>query len=137
MPTIPDSNVLLDLILRDPVWFNWSAQHLADRRQKGELYINPIIFSESSGRFTRYLLFQRVLERLGVALEQLPWEAAFEAGKAHIDYRKAGGPRSRTLPDFLVGAHAMVKGYTLLTRDAARYRSYFPKLDIIAPDTHP
>ena len=55
----------------------------------------------------------------------------------HRKYRRSGGLRERVLPDFLIGAHAAVKSYRILTRDAARYRTYFPDVDIIAPDTHP
>lgn len=69
--------------------------------------------------------------------EGIPWEAAHEAGRAHREYRRRGGARDRTLPDFLIGAHAQVKGYRLLTRDPRRYREYFPAVDIVAPDTHP
>jgi predicted nucleic acid-binding protein len=135
--TIPDSNVLLDLLMQDPVWYNWSANHLQSSREKGHVVVNTIIFAESSAQFDGHVEFQKMLSLIGVDLQELPWEAAYVAGRTHIAYRKSGGTRTRTLPDFLIGAHASVKGYRLLTRDASRYRTYFPKLDIIAPDTHP
>lgn len=135
--TIPDSNVLLDLLLRDPVWFNWSASQMQNSREKGRLVVNAIIFAESSAQVDGYMEFQKILAQIGVDLEECPWEAAYAAGRTHLAYRKSGGTRVRTLPDFLIGAHASAKGYSLLTRDASRYRTYFPELDIIAPDTHP
>jgi predicted nucleic acid-binding protein len=135
--TIPDSNVLLDLIMRDPVWFNWSAGQMRNSREKGRLVVNAVVFAESSAQVDGYGEFQKILAQIGIDLEECPWDAAYEAGRRHFAYRKSGGTRVRVLPDFLIGAHAKAKGYRLLTRDAARYRSYFPELDIIAPDTHP
>ena len=135
--TIPDSNVLLDLLLRDPVWFNWSASQMQNSREKGRLVINAVVFAESSAQVDGYGEFQKILAQIGVDLEECPWEAAYVAGRTHLAYRKSGGTRVRVLPDFLIGAHASAKGYSLLTRDASRYRSYFPELDIIAPGTHP
>jgi predicted nucleic acid-binding protein len=66
--------------------------------------------------------------------EALPYEAAFLAGKAFLRYRRAGGTRTAPLPDFLIGAHAAVAGHRVLTRDAVRYRTYFPSVALIAPD---
>jgi predicted nucleic acid-binding protein len=66
--------------------------------------------------------------------DPLPWEAAFLAGRCFLTYRKRGGARRSPLPDFYIGAHAAVAGMTLLTREAARYRTYFPRLDLITPD---
>lgn len=65
--------------------------------------------------------------------ESLPWEAGFLAGKCFVKYRRSGGARRSPLPDFYIGAHAAVDGLTLLTRDARRYREYFPALNIIGP----
>jgi predicted nucleic acid-binding protein len=65
--------------------------------------------------------------------ETLPYEAAFLAGKAFIAYRRRGGTRTSALPDFYIGAHAAVRGHRLLTRDATRYRTYFPTVELIAP----
>jgi predicted nucleic acid-binding protein len=110
---------------------------MQNSREKGRLVINTIIFSESSAQVDGYTEFQKILGQIGVDLEECPWEAAYIAGRTHFAYRKSGGTRVRTLPDFLIGAHASFKGYRLLTRDASRYRTYFPELDIVAPDTHP
>ena len=136
-PTILDSNVVLDLLLIDPAWYRWSARQMADSLALGPLIINSIVFAESAPRFGDWGSLQRSMSQLGFEFEHLPREACFEAGKVHVVYRKAGGMRERTLPDFLIGAHAQVRGCRLLTRDPVRYRSYFPDLDIIAPDTHP
>ena len=127
-----DSNVLLDVITEDPTWRAWSDGALSDAADRGTLILNPIVYAELSGGFARIedldaALAPRVLRR-----EALPWEAAFLAGKALVQYRRRGGRRS-PLPDFYVGAHAAVRGYALLTRDAARYRTYFPGLSLIAP----
>ena len=129
-----DSNVLLDVLTEDPTWFDWSASALEEHAESAVLMINPIIYAEVSVRFAR-------IEELDVALpadlfkrEPLPWDAAFLAGKCFLRYRKAGGARRSPLPDFYVGAHAAIRGATLLTRDASRYRTYFPTLQLIAPD---
>jgi predicted nucleic acid-binding protein len=99
--------------------------------------INQLIVAEASARFAHEFEFEETFRFPLLVRDDLPWAAAFLAGSAHQRYRKKGGARERTLPDFLVGAHAAVKGYRLLTRDARRYRAYFPDLDIVAPDTHP
>ena len=135
--TIPDSNVLLDLLLRDPVWFNWSASQMQISGEKGRLVVNAIVFAEASAQVDGYTEFQKILAQIGVDLEECPWEAAYVAGRTHLAYRKSVGMRIRVLPDFLIGAHAVVKGYSLLTRDASRYRTYFPELELVTPDTHP
>jgi predicted nucleic acid-binding protein len=127
-----DSNVLLDVLTEDTEWFNWSSATLARCAETGPLIINPIIYAEVSIRFHR-------VEDLDAALgpdferRHLPWPAAFLAGKAFVAYRRRGGTRRAPLPDFYIGAHAAVEDLTLLTRDSARYRTYYPKLRIIAP----
>jgi predicted nucleic acid-binding protein len=127
-----DSNVLLDIFSDDPTWFDWSSDTLADLAERAVLVINPIIYAEVSVQFDR-------VEQLDEALagqfqrEALPWEAGFLAGKCYLSYRRRGGERRSPLPDFYIGGHAAVRGMTLLTRDAARYRSYFPGLQIVAP----
>ncbi len=137
MKTIPDSNVLFDLIQRDPVWLSWTMEKLQHSREAGQLVANTIVYAEVSGHFSDQGDLRNLFSRVGIELESIPWEAAYLAGRAHRAYRHAGGARTRVLPDFLVGAHAASMGYRLITRDSARYRTYFPQLDIIAPDTHP
>ena len=129
-----DSNVLLDLFEEDPVWYDWSAnqlQQLAD--SASPLIINTVIYAEVSVGFERIEELEAVLRPEFFERRPIPWEAAFLAGKCFLRYRKQGGVRSSPLPDFFIGAHAAVEKLTLLTRDAARYRSYFPTLTMIAP----
>lgn len=137
MNTIPDSNVLLDIFQADPVWASWSGRLLGESRKTGRIVINPVIYAESGGHFLEHAEMQRALGTAGIEYEDIPWRAAFLAGRTFRAYRKVGGRRERVLPDFLIGAHAATLGYRLLTRDAARFRTYFPSLDIIAPDSHP
>jgi predicted nucleic acid-binding protein len=128
-----DSNVLLDVMTEDPQWFSWSAKALANTAETIRLVINPVIYAEISIRYSRIEDLDDALPRTLVEREALPYEAAFLAGKAFLVYRKRSGTRRSPLPDFLIGAHASIAGYSLLTRDAARYRTYFPKLRLIAP----
>lgn len=137
MPTIPDSNVVLDIIREDPQWFKWSALQLQTCRNSDTLIVNAIIVAESAAQFVNLPLLRKTFQLIGCDYEEIGWDAAYAAGLAHVDYRAAGGQRLRTLPDFLIGAHASSKGYRILTRDASRYRSYFPNIEVIAPDTHP
>ncbi len=129
-----DSNVLLDLLTQDPLWCDWSAQHLAAAADRARLVINPIIYAEISVHFTRIEDLDAALPTAMLAREPLPFAAGFLAAKAHLAYRQRGGSKVTALPDFFIGAHAAIAGYQLLTRDAARYRTYFPRLPLIAPD---
>jgi predicted nucleic acid-binding protein len=131
--TLVDSNVLLDVLTEDRRWFSWSARALARAAEESELVINPIVYAEISIRFSSIEDLEETLASPAFRREPLPWEAAFLAGKCFLRYRRRGGARSSTLPDFYIGAHAAVAGMRLLTRDARRYRTYFPKLQLIAP----
>lgn len=128
-----DSNVLLDVLTEDPRWFDRSAATLARLGSAHELVINPIVYAEVSVGFDRIEDLDRALPGEFFRREALPWEAAFLAGKCFLRYRRAGGVRRAPLPDFYIGAHAAVRGIPLLTRDASRYRTYFPKLELVAP----
>ena len=129
-----DSNVLLDLMTEDPRWFSWSAQALAGAAETYRLVINPIIYAEVSIRYSRIEHLDAALPKAMIDREPIPYEAAFLAGKAFRVYRQRAGTKRSTLPDFFIGAHASIAGYSLLTRDAARYRTYFPRLPLLAPD---
>jgi predicted nucleic acid-binding protein len=137
MATLVDTNVLIDIAFRDPDWRDWSRDRMTEALKQGALVINPVIFSEFSYRYESLEEVDALLDPSEFQREHLPWASAFAAGRAFRFYRNNGGSRERTLPDFLIGAHAVVRGYRLLTRDPNGYRSYFPMLDIIAPDTHP
>jgi len=129
-----DSNVLLDLMTEDPRWFAWSAAAVAAAADRFRLVINPIIYAEVSPRYSRIEDLDEALPWAMFDREAIPYEAAFLAGKSFLAYRRRGGTKLAPLPDFLIGAHAAVAGYRLMTRDAARYRTYFPKLSLVAPD---
>lgn len=133
MNTLVDTNVLLDIITDDPKWCSWSERALRGAAESTVLTINPIIFAEVTMKFDR-------IEDADAALVDferapLPYEAGFLAGKAFLQYRKRGGLRRAQMPDFYVGAHALISGMRLLTRDVRRYRSYFPGLAIVGPST--
>ena len=130
---IIDSNVLLDIITDDEHWFAWSSEQLVSCAADG-LAINPVIYAELCPGFTEPGPLDRTLDELGLKRLDLPYEAAFKASLAFLEYRKKGGERTRPLPDFFIGAQALVGGFRLLTRDPARYRSYFPGLALICPD---
>jgi hypothetical protein len=134
MPTLVDSNVLLDILTDHPQWSRWSADALASQAEHELLAINQIIYAEVSIAFARVEDLDAALPASSFHRITLPWEAGFLAGKCFLAYRKRGGVRLSVLPDFYIGAHASVSGMTLLTRDAKRYRTYFPKLRLIAPD---
>jgi hypothetical protein len=128
-----DSNVLLDIITDDPDWGKWSAGALAEVAEHTVLVINPIIYAEVSIRYTTIEALDAALPAALYQREPLPWEAGFLAGKCFVQYRRRGGVRNSPLPDFYVGAHAAVSGLAPLTRDATRYRSYFPGIEILVP----
>ena len=126
-----DSNVILDVATEDRAWFAWSAAALQGAANVSVLVINPIVYAEVSVRYATIEALEAAL--VGLRRDPLPWEGAFLAGKAFLQYRRRGGMRTSTLPDFYIGAHAAIAGMTLLTRDPRRYRTYFPTLEIIAP----
>ena len=137
MPTIPDSNVILDLLYRVEPWAGWSRQWYARCANEAAMITNAIVVAEATPRILESRDAKAAMEAFGLNYEAIPVEAAYLAGRAHLSYRERGGSKHRTLPDFLIGAHASAKGYRILTRDATRYRTYFPSVEIIAPDTHP
>lgn len=132
--TLVDTNVLLDLVTNDPVWADWSIRQLDGAAVKGPLIINDVVYAELSVGFDWIEDLDDLLDEAGIAMEEIPCEALFLAGKAFRRYRTAGGARLGVLPDFFIGAHAAVLGLPLLTRDAKRYRSYFPSVVLMAPE---
>ena len=131
--TLVDSNVLFDFLNEDDEWFDWSSAMIEQAADAGALVINSVIYAEVSVRYERMNDLDEVLPSGFVTRVHLPWEAAFLAGKCFATYRQRGGTRRSPLPDFFIGAHAAVAGMTLLTRDPRRYRTYFPRLKILAP----
>jgi predicted nucleic acid-binding protein len=133
MAVLVDSNVILDVATNDPKWGAWSAEALARAADESVLVINPIVFAEVSVGFGRVEDLEDALPPDLYRRDPLPYEAAFLAGRSFLAYRRRGGRRVTPLPDFYVGAHAAVAGHQLLTRDERRYRTYFPRLVLIAP----
>jgi predicted nucleic acid-binding protein len=125
--------VLLDILTQDPTWSPWSSEALAKASSESPLVVNPLIYAEVSLGFSSPEELERALPREIFFREALPFGAAFLAGRSYLVYRKRGGARSSPMPDFYIGAHAVISGYRLLTRDAARYRTYFPSVELIAP----
>lgn len=128
-----DTDVLLDVFTDDPTWGDWSAAALADARDAGPLIINPLIYAELSIRFGTPAALDIALDQLTIQRDPLPYEAGFPAGRAFVEYRRRGGSRTSTLPDFFIGAHAAVTGLRLLSRDASRYTTYFPEIALVTP----
>jgi predicted nucleic acid-binding protein len=131
--TLVDSNVLLDVLTDDLTWFSWSSQALAIAAESGPLYINTVIYAEVSIRFTTIEGLEAALPTTDFRRLHLPWESAFLAGKAFLQYRRSTGTKRSPLPDFFIGAHAAVASLALLTRDHRRYSSYFPSVRLIHP----
>jgi predicted nucleic acid-binding protein len=128
-----DTNVLVDVLENDPSWADWSIAQLRAQSQVHELLINPVIYAELSLTFESPEALDDALAGMALALAEMPRPALFLAGKAFIRYRREGGRRHNVLSDFFIGAHAAILGCPLLTRDARRYRSYFPTVELIAP----
>ena len=128
-----DSNVLLDILDEDSEWHGWSSESLVRAANNSTLAINPVIYAEASIRFADPAEFEEAFPEAVYRREPLPFLAGFLAGKAHFEYRRRGGIRAATLPDFFIGAHAAVARYRILTRDRRRFRRYFPSVELIAP----
>jgi predicted nucleic acid-binding protein len=134
-PVLVDTNVILDISTNDARWSAWSAAALEAAADDSVLVINPIIYAEVSVAYKRIEDVELALPPGTFRREPLPYEAAFLAGKAFLKYKQRGGrAKTRPLPDFFIGAHAAIAGLRLLTRDAARYRTYFPGVEVIAPE---
>ena len=128
-----DTNVLVDILQDDPQWAEWSIGQLRAQAKIHELVINPVVYAELSLSFSTFESLDRVVATMELALREIPRPALFLAGKAYLQYRRRGGSKGQVLPDFFIGAHAAVEGWPLLTRDASRFRTYFPSLEVVAP----
>jgi hypothetical protein len=128
-----DSCVLIDVIDADPVWSDWSLAALDEWCRRGAVAIDPVVYAEISPDFDDPGTLDAILERIDVEYEEIPREALFVAARAHQTYRRRGGRRLGVLSDFFIGAHAAVLGIPLLTRDARRFRRYFPSVLLVTP----
>jgi predicted nucleic acid-binding protein len=134
--TLVDTNVLIDVTDHTLHWFDWAQRELEAAALRGPVWINDIVYAEYSVRFASPEAVEAALEEAGINVLAIPRTALFLAGQAYFQYRRAGGTRTGVLPDFFIGAHAAVTGIPLLTRDAARYRTYFPTVELIVPDAN-
>jgi predicted nucleic acid-binding protein len=132
--TLIDTNVVIDVLTKNPTWLKWSAEQLHSARASGQLLVNEVVYAELAVHIQTEADLQFVLGELSVRLERTPVQALFIAGQAFGRYRRAGGPRTSVLPDFFIGAHAQAVRLPLLTRDPRRYRTYFPNVKLIAPE---
>ena len=128
-----DTNVLVDVLQGDPHWTDWSAHALQAQTRLHPLVIDPVCYAELSMGYRTPAQLDAALLQLDVEVRPTPPHALFLAGRAFLDYRRRGGTRTGVLPDFFIGAHAAAQGCSLLTRDAQRYKTYFPSVRLIAP----
>ena len=129
-----DTDVLLDVAATDPQWADWSQGQLDAASARDRLAVNAVVYAELSAGYDSIEALETTLARFGLELAEIPRLALFLAGKAFRDYRRKGGVRTGVLADFFIGAHAVVEGWTLITRDPVRYRTYFPAIELIAPN---
>jgi predicted nucleic acid-binding protein len=127
-----DTNVLVDVLQDDPQWAEWSIGQLRAQATIHELVINPVIYAELSLSFSTLEALDRAVADMQLTVREIPRPALFLAGKAFLRYRRRGGTKAQVLPDFFIGAHAAVERWRLLTRDASRFRTYFPSLEVIS-----
>lgn len=128
-----DSNVILDLFFNDPIWADWSVSALTSAAADGNLYINPVIYTEISIGIERIEILNEAIEETGIIFTEIPREALFLTGKVFMMYKKNGGKKNSPLPDFYIGAHAAVSKMKLITRDLSRYGTYYPTIELITP----
>ena len=133
MTTLVDSSVLLDVLAPSP-WRTWSEEHLAAAAERGPLAINQVIYAEVAVGFASRERLERTLQSVGLVRVSLPWAASWLVARAFLEYRRRGGSRTTPLPDFFIGAHAAAAELPLLTRDVKRVRTYFPEVELHAPD---
>ena len=129
-----DTNVLVDLVTDDPLWGEWSQRQLDRTASQDGFAINDIVYAELSVGYSRIEKLDAMIREVGLVTAAIPRFALFLAGKAYQPHRSAGGLRTGVLADFFLGAHAVVSDCVLITRDAARYRTYFPGIVLIAPN---
>ena len=128
-----DSNVWIDLIQNDPLWMPWSKEQILLARQQKSLVINPIVYAELVPNYDRFEDLAHFVKLSSAIMKPLSDKCAYEAGRAFIAYRQRGGIKTNVIADFFIGAQTVTEGWILLTRDAARYKTYFPKIKLICP----
>lgn len=131
--TLVDTNVLIDILANDARWRLWSIAMLEEHSSRGALIISDVTYAELAPQFGSAQALEAALSELGVVLQRIPRQALYAAGRSFEQYRRLGGIRLNVLADFFIGAHALVVGCPVLTRDVRRYRTYFPDVELIAP----
>jgi predicted nucleic acid-binding protein len=127
-----DTNVFVDVIHLDSIWLDWSLRELSKAKTQ-VIVTNFVVYAELHTHDTAGPHIDAFLEKLGVQILDVSRPAAQRAAHAFRAYRQRGGTKAGVLPDFFIGAHAQADGYQLLTRDAGRYKTYFPKIKLICP----
>lgn len=130
-----DTNVLLDVLEDDPEWARWSLRQLRAQSQVHELAINAVIYAELSLAFDEIEALDECVDDLRLLLLELPRPALFLAARAYLGYRERRGSKMNVLSDFFIGAHASVLDCAIVTRDARRYRTYFPRVRLVTPQS--
>jgi predicted nucleic acid-binding protein len=130
---IVDTNVIIDVLKADAQWYEWSAAQLWQHKQSQGLVINAVVYAELASNFANHEALEHFLSTVGIHVEPIPKPALYKAGLAYAQYKQRGGAKTGVLPDFFIGAHALISGYPLLTRDIARYKTNFPKIQLISP----
>lgn len=134
-----DSNVVIDLLGDAEEWFTWSWNRVVEAGLDNDLAISPVVVAEVAPYLSGLDDFLERTSRFGAKVEDLTIEAAYAAGSAFRTYRKRRrakpGVAKSIIADFLIGGQALVQGATIITRDPRFYRTYFPTVPLITPET--
>ena len=98
-----------------------------------QLVVCDVVYAEVSGVYRNETELQEALALLGLGYDAIRSDAAFLAGQIYSSYRRAGGPRTNLVPDFLIGAHSIQQTNGLLTVDRGYLRAYFRGIKILQP----
>ncbi len=128
-----DSNVIIDVLDRDPLWYDWSLSQMIAAAALGSVVTNHVVMAETAPHYGSLPEFIARLDEMTIEIELLTDKAAYAAGTAFLEYRRRSEKRQSVLPDFLIGGHASALKASILTRDARVYRTYFPTVPLITP----
>ena len=128
-----DTNVWIDCIDESSSWHQWAIEQLQSCSERYPLHVNIVIYSELLIPGPDVTALDAMLDIYATLRTQLPWASASITATAYALYRRSGGTKQKPLPDFFIGAHAAISNLSVLTRDPKPYKSYFAKLQVIAP----
>ncbi len=131
--TLIDTNIVSDLIYRDEQWWEWSFNALVAAKARGDVILNAVVYAELCVRPEIEHGLDEVLAQLSIEVASISKHVGRAAAVAFRQYRAQGGLKLNVLPDFFIGAHALVEGHALLTRDASRFKTYFPTVTVLSP----